>query len=337
MNMLVARVCTVLVIGGIIGSLGLDEARLLSQEAKHAAAQEMPVRADPATEDFRMRCQASGVIRCVGFDSQSEVAPQLYPAWDQNLRGFVDEGIRTSGKGSLRFDIPPFSPANTSGYFTLRFGQNFEEGETFYVQFRQRFSPEMLAIDWAGLMGTSWKQVIFHNHSATCGDLELTTAMYEWAKPAIPIMYTDCGARALYSNGGKPPTQLQQGDYNCWYGHVSPKSCFAYLADQWVTLYYQVSIGEWGKPNSTIKAWVALGGKPYRQWIDMRTFALNNSTPGRGYDSVTLLPYMTGKNPTVSHPTAHTWYDELIVSTEPIAAPGSSSSSARSAGKSTDR
>jgi len=30
---------------------------------------------------------------------------------------------------------------------------------------------------------------------------------------------------------------------------------------------------------------------------------------------------MTGKNPNASHQTAHAWYDELIISTNPIGAP----------------
>jgi len=34
-----------------------------------------------------------------------------------------------------------------------------------------------------------------------------------------------------------------------------------------------------------------------------------------------LLAYMTNKDPKISHPTAYTWYDELIVSKNPIARP----------------
>jgi hypothetical protein len=37
---------------------------------------------------------------------------------------------------------------------------------------------------------------------------------------------------------------------------------------------------------------------------------------------VTLLTYMTGRSASISAgPTAYTWYDELIVSTTPVAAP----------------
>jgi len=36
---------------------------------------------------------------------------------------------------------------------------------------------------------------------------------------------------------------------------------------------------------------------------------------------VYLTTYMTGKDQGADHPTAFAWYDELIVSTEPIAVP----------------
>jgi hypothetical protein len=40
-----------------------------------------------------------------------------------------------------------------------------------------------------------------------------------------------------------------------------------------------------------------------------------------GFNSVYLTTYMTNKDSAADHPTAYAWYDELIVSTEPIAPP----------------
>jgi hypothetical protein len=174
----------------------------------------------------------------------------------------------------------------------------------------------MLKNDWGD---TTWKQVIFHNEDATCADVELTTAQYYHS--GFPIMYTDCGARSLVTNNGKPPYKHQQGGYNCWYGNTNPKDCFMYPANQWVVFYYQISIGHWGKPDSIINAWVGVDGKPLRQWVKMPNFILNNDRPGRDYDCLTLLTYMTNKNNRMDHPTAYAWYDELIVSTQAIAPP----------------
>jgi hypothetical protein len=66
-----------------------------------------------------------------------------------------------------------------------------------------------------------------------------------------------------------------------------------------------------------------VGGGPYAEFINMTNHTLyEDSTKGADYDMVTLLTYMTGRSSTVSAgPTAYTWYDELIVSGQPIAPP----------------
>jgi hypothetical protein len=134
-------------------------------------------------------------------------------------------------------------------------------------------------------------------------------------------MYTDCGGRGIVTNNGSPPYKLEQGDYNCWYGKTNTKDCFLYPANQWVTFYYEISIGPWGKPESSINAWAGLDGKPLRQWIKMQNFVLKSDHPGHDYDCLTLLTYMTNKDPGRNLPTAYAWYDELIVSTKPIGPP----------------
>jgi hypothetical protein len=275
--------------------------------------------------DFEKRCHASGVLVCEGFDSADKFqaakwpATGLYPAADGKLRGTLDTSVKASGRGSLRFEIPPHSPANSAGYWRQEIGKNFGSGTTYYVQFRQRFSKEMLKNPFGD---TTWKQALFHNASATCSEMEITTVQYY--RDGFPMMYTACGARMIATNGGDPPYLLEQGDYNCWYGQYNTKNCFMYPAEQWVTFYYQVSVGHWGKPDSTINAWVALDGQGYRQWIKIKDFMLQNDNPGQDYDTVTLLTYMTGKSMNIDHPAAYTWYDELIVSTEPIAPPTAS-------------
>jgi len=84
---------------------------------------------------------------------------------------------------------------------------------------------------------------------------------------------------------------------------------------------YRITIGNWGKPNSTIQAWVARDGEKLRKWIDLANFVLNKDSDSSSYNSVTLLPYMAQKNMKVDHPTAYMWFDELIISTEAIPDP----------------
>ena len=317
-----------IVVGLTAGAQGMDQGLAFDQLQGTAHVVETGKAEAQVLQDFDPRCKVAGVLICEGFDSPTDFLPArwpasgLYPAWDKVFRGTIDRTVKASGRGSLRFEIPSHSAANAAGFWLQRMGHSFGEGSTFYVQFRQRFSQEMLKNKWGD---TTWKQVIFHNSESTCADVELTTGQYY--QEGFPIMYTECGAHSLYTNGGNPPTKLEQGDYNCWYSHYNPKDCFFYPANQWVTFYYEISIGHWGKPDSTIKAWVALDGQPFRQWIALPNFVLKNDNPGHDYDSLTLLTYMTNKDTTVDHPTAYTWYDELIISTRPIALPASASSS----------
>lgn len=287
--------------------------------------------------DFLKRCHSPGVVVCQGFDSAADYVPAVWPAsglyaaWGGAVRGTMDTKTKASGKASLRLEIPPYSAANAAGFWRQSFGRSFGAHSTFYIQFRQRFSPEMLTNTWGG--NTSWKQAIFHGPESTCSEVELTTTnQNRWG---IPIVYTDCGERGIYTNPDKatpnprahPPYLLQQGDFSCAWGEPRPTGkCFEYPSNEWVTFYYQVSIGDWGQPNSTIKAWVALDGQPYEQWVDVTHYVLRNKAPGKNdYSYVTLTPYMTNKDIKVNGgPTAYTWYDELIVSTLPIAPPAAS-------------
>jgi hypothetical protein len=309
----------------------LDESKALAKAGPPFAAKTQAATSSGAAgvaqelRTFEQRCGASGVLVCQGFDTPAEYGPArypsvgLYPAWDGAIRGVRDTSVKASGTASLRFEVPSHSEANASGYWKQPMGKEFREGSTFYVQFRQRFSKEMLKNNWGG---TTWKQAIFHNAESTCGAVELTTVQYY--DKGFPIMYTNCGAHSLFSSNGTPPTKLEQGDYNCWYGKYNAKDCFFYPIEEWVTFYYEISIGHWGKPDSGVNAWVALDGKPYKQWIQMSQFVLEKDRPGEGFDTVTLLTYMTAKSAQADHAVAYTWYDDLIISANPIAPPSMS-------------
>lgn len=298
-----------------------------------------PVEGTSGTQDFRTRCAAGGVLVCQGWDSHSELIPGVWPntglyrGWDKVFHGTIDTRIKASGKGSLRFEILPFSEANVAGQWVQRFGRGFGENSRFYVQYRLRLSPEMLTTDWEGAMGTNWKQSIFYYHDSNCAQTQLVTRN-KYINSGIPMMYTECGARLLIPRDEEPPL-LQQGEYECYWGDPRPRGrCLFYLPDEWMTFYYEVSIGNWGKPNSSVRAWVAFDGQPFKLWIDLRRFTLNDDSDGVGFDTLTLTNYMTNKRSTASHPTAYTWYDDLIVSSQPIALPASSTSLAGDSQKS---
>lgn len=267
--------------------------------------------------DFQRRCSATGVLYCKGFDSSADLA-ELTPAWDGVIRGSIDTGTKASGAGSLRFEIPPYSAANTSGSWLGGLGQNFGQNSHFYVQFSQRFSPEMLNTRYDG--GGGWKQVIFHRYGSSCAAVELTTQnIYYYG---FPMMYTNCGSRELTTPISGGDILLEQGDYNCHYSNKNSTDCAFYRADQWMTFYYDVQIGTWNTNSSTIKAYVSYEGMPMKQFVNQQNFQLRyDDTTADSYSRIQLTPYNTGKSSAQNHPTAYTWYDELVVSTSPIAAP----------------
>jgi hypothetical protein len=241
----------------------------------------------------------------------------------------------------LRFTLPPPPTvgANISGSWSPvsndALGRLFGQNSTFYVQFRQRFSNDMLHNTW----DSSWKTAIFHFNQQTCGSIELTTNNRYLSN--LVNMYTDCGGRGMFTmlDGHTytpdPPLLLQQGDYNCQYAAETPSTCFYFVPNEWLTFYYKIHVGTWDQPNSSIEAWVAREGGVYKKFINVQNFALScntdpcSQTPGsaQGYNNITFTPYMTALSPTSGLPgvTSYTWYDELIVSTQPIPAPGGTS------------
>jgi hypothetical protein len=282
--------------------------------------------------DFVTRCQAPGVIRCFGFDSQTKTDPHIYPPWGQTQkRAMVVSDVTASGAGSLRFEIPSNSGSDTSGSFWLNFADDFSiqfgEGDEFYVQWRQRFAPEFINTAYAG--GGGWKQIIVGEGDRpgvtanSCTQLEIVvTNSYHLG---YPVMYHSCGEK--------------DGDFDGLYSKGSGK----YFPNEWMTFQIHVKIGTWYKndgnyhQNSTVQLWVAREGKGAELVVDLSPelatlfgfkipgtgtgYDLANNNPAARYGKLWLLPYNTHKDSSVSHPTAYTWYDDLIISTARIADP----------------
>lgn len=303
-----------------------------------------------AAADFAARCQGSGVVRCFTFDSQAEVQPHLFPTWDNVYRGQVDTNVKASGAGSLRFEIPSNSPANSSGSFWLNFADNlstqFGEGQEFYVQWRQRFSPEMLRAfktTDGGLSG--WKQVIVGEGDQpglptvySCTELELV--FQQDVRYMGPGFYHSCGRFIdLEFYDGTQIRMQHQGPPYCYYPNDPQKGCVRYAANEWMTFQMRVQIGKWNTPSSRIQSWVARENQSSIMIYDSINshpsgFTLYNNpgsgsgtNPGAKYGKIWLLPYHTRKDPTETHPTAYTWYDELIISRSEIPDPTSSGDS----------
>src|SRR5579884_55892 len=215
----------------------------------------------------------------------------------------------------------------------------FGEGQEFYVQWRQRFSPEMLSTRYEG--GNGWKQAVIGEgsrpgHTAyTCTDIQIV--LEDTYQVGAPRMYHSCGKKdgqfepfQVYS----PSDQgyLIQNAVGCVHFRVVSPPCFMYKPNQWMTFQIHVKVGTWYhndkkyRRDSTVQLWAADEGKPSKLLIDFSPargtgYDLVNFDPEAKYGKVWLLPYDTNKDASQDHPTAYTWYDDLIISRNKIADP----------------
>jgi hypothetical protein len=318
-------------------------------EEKAAAAQTVHSAAQGSGDaDFAARCATPGVIRCYGFDNPADADQYIRKSWSVPVKyGTIDPDVRASGAGSLRFLIPSKSGSGDSGSFSINFSKDlsaqFGEGDEFYIQWRQRFSRELLTTHFEG--GDGWKQVIIadgdkpgQKPADACTQLQIV--LQNVSQRGVPQLYHSCGEKDgqyeplnVYRNGKyeiqnatKPPCKWQE---------VKSPPCVGYKPDQWMTFQIHVKIGTWYKNDkkyhrdSTVQLWVAEEGESSRLAIDFSPtsgdaggYDLANENPANKYGKIWLTPYHTHKDGTQVHPTMYTWYDELIISRKRIPDPG---------------
>ena len=313
-----------------------------------------------ASSDFAARCAAAGVVKCVGFDSASEITGtygDIHGVLPGDVAPQLDSTVKASGNSSLKFTMPSRSGAGGAGsYFTnfsddlsVQFGENSE----FYVQYRQRFSPEFINTNFAG--GGGWKQDIIGSGDqpgctasssangkcrSSCSALE-TVTQNNYHR-GFAQMYNSCTGSASHGPYNAFEESFGTSDFKlqnarpapyCLYSqsganHFPPNgNCFGYFANEWLTFQVHIKTGprvgdEFS--NSHVQLWIAREGQPSELVIDWGPYNLTAGDPttNEKYGKVWLLPYNTGRDATVSNPTAYTWYDELIISRSRIADPG---------------
>ena len=101
--------------------------------------------------------------------------------------------------------------------------------------------------------------------------------------------------------------------------------CFIYYANEWMTFEVHVKIGSWYSNDksyhrdSRVELYAAKAGQPLQYIVSAGHYDLANTSPATAkYGKVWLLPYHGSKDNTINHPVLYTWYDDLIISTQPI-------------------
>jgi len=166
--------------------------------------------------------------------------------------------------------------------------------------------------------GIGWKNVIFFGNSpkgASSSGMEVT--MMNPRQIGIPAMYGQQG----YDGYG------YQDVRGCTWSKLDPlvtnnpalytdPPCKRFKANDWVELTGRIEIrGAPNAPESRVQLWV-----DGELAIDYDKAKINwASGDGDGLGQFDLTPYHTRKDPTQVHATGILWYDDLIVSTQPIA------------------
>jgi len=299
---------------------------------------------DPALADFQARCAATGVIVCEGWDDPSRFtlatgaggyATGMHPADDGTSHGTMDTTNKVSGAGALKFTINAGSvtplTTNPTGFWFAGFGpdgnvKSFAQNSTLYFQFRLRLDPNMLNYDWTQVSGQGWKVFIAYGPIPGPSCTGAQFVQENSYQTNVFTAYTSCGTPGLETNNGVPPMLIEQGDYNCPYsssgGYASNPNCFAYPSNTWITEYWVVQIGTWGQPNSHFTAYVGLPGQALKRVIDLPNFTFNaGGASNDALNALILQPYFSGATGARTNPQATMWFDELIISSQPIAAP----------------
>ena len=313
---------------------------------------------------FTERCAQPGVVKCVGFDSAADFSTGsggtngaygfnsgiIPPSGTSDYtRATMDTAVKASGNGSLRFTIPSNSGSDTSGtYFTnfstdlsVQFGENAE----FFVQWRQRFSPEFISTKYTG--GGGWKQVIMGTRRpggnkiyASCivardggaeplpeglpedvqlvHGLDLARAVRQLLRAIrhlrLQAAERPSGARTACTRRARARTSRPTGN------------CFGYVPNEWMTFQVRIKIGpRVGDEftNSYVTLWVAREGKASELVIDWGPYNLTAGSLARTSSTARSGCCRTtpARTPPRHIPTAYTWYDELIISRNKIADP----------------
>jgi hypothetical protein len=302
------------------------------------------------------------VIKCVGFDSAADfnigsggsggaygLNSGIFPPFGTSdyTRATRDTTVMASGSSSLRFTIPANSPSDSSGAYFTNFSTDlstqFGANSDFFIQWRQRFSPEFLTTHFAG--GGGWKQVIIGTGdvpgtlSTSCTTLE--TVVQNTFTRGFPQMYNSCTGSA--SHGPYNPFEEPFGAFDFKFQNAMPApyclysqrntsffppvgNCFGYVANEWLTFQVEIKTGPRVNDeftNSFVTLWVARAGQPSQRVLHWGPYNLSAGSPAENqrFGKIWLLPYNTGKDASVTNPVTYTWYDELIISRNRIADP----------------
>jgi hypothetical protein len=258
----------------------------------------------------------------------------------------IDTSIVHSGTGSLKVALPTNSSAGTGGYFSDVFqrlgsgkfgyiGPGSSLGNVLYFQFYQRFDPVMVGTNYSCIGGGcgGWKQIIWFGNppnGSSSSTIEVTH-VNGWQRN-VPQMYgqqghddygiedvAGCTYAKATSQGGSGSGFDSRPNFSA---PLNP-TCAHYTPNQWMEFTGRIEIiGAANAPSSRVQLWV--NGQLV---IDNPNAMINwGSSDGDGLGSFLASTYLTNKDSSQVTDNGFTWFDDVIVSTQPIPMTTSSNS-----------
>jgi hypothetical protein len=263
---------------------------------------------------FDAKCAESGVILCEDFEDQAAVDAVF-------VTGGTKAAVYDTVENAAKLFVPSESHANTSGSFNFIFPRvsRTDAGEQniwtqYRVKYQQDFIDQTFYADESTGRTTSWKTSILWGGSSSCAARQLVI------NRGLGIhAYTQCGGWGFREStaDGKVIINQAGGDTSCIYKHFNPKDCLDHRGEVWATYTTHVNLDTYHA-----EIWVKYDDDPVLyKIIDM---VMPSEVSDLYYDHMMLTAYMTGKDNTHIHPEYELWFDNLVVSTEPIAMTGAS-------------
>jgi hypothetical protein len=270
---------------------------------------------------FEAKCAEDGVLGCFNFDSTTSLN-YTWPAGtscDANFAGQtnaangqanasavvqngqcvypeIDAANAHSGAGSLKFKIPSNSSANTGGSFSEPLKRNSDGtlsyigpgsplGNVLYFQFYQKFDSNSLTADFQCLGGecSGLGQAFFFGNPPEGGS-----------------------AGSLYVGISDAQRRILQ---------MSSDRAAGNRTDQWIEFTGRIEVREASNaPSSRVQVWIngQLAIDDDSAKIDWA------GTDANGVVQFLLSAYLANKDPNRAHADGYTWFDDVIISTQPI-------------------
>lgn len=296
-----------------------------------------------AASDWAARSTAAGVVQAIRFASSASVTSYTHSG-ASSVNVVHDPADGVIGDGCLRINVPSTAGADSGAWRAplnaawTADGQGFGASE-FYIQYRVKFGANRLTPSSGGggfkVMNLAEYKFSSPNSSQSHTGNEIVMNNGYWY--GVPLMYREHPSTGptdlnfVDGNGIHLQTAVDNGAgvsdpyarYCLYQSGSASAGCYPWYVNEWLTIYLRLKIVSYGGSGAgnELDMYIARDGETnYTQLQNFRDFVIgSDSAVPNGVNGIWFLPYDTNRT-SASYDTYHK-YDQLIVSTQPIACP----------------